>query len=160
MVRFEKELWKFSEVRETRSVDETNKLLSEGWKLLEANASGGKRVFILGWEKTQGEKERLELDKEIEKVLERKEGKIEDLKFESEEKEQERLRKEKLKALVLGPVFLALGLWLFFEILPKKLEVFGVEYPLLENVLLFASVVLIIAGLANVLHFASRKEEN
>lgn len=155
MVRFEKELWKFSEVRETHSVDETNKLLSEGWKLLEANASSGKRVFILGREKTQGEKERLELDAEIETVLE---GKIEGLKFESAGKEQERLRREKLKALVLGPVFLALGLWLFFEILPGKLEVFGVEYSLLENVLLFASVVLIIAGFANVLHFASRKE--
>ena len=76
----------------------------------------------------------------------------------SEEKEQERLRKEKLKALILGPVFLALGLWIFFEILPKKLEIFGAEYTLLENILLLASVVLIIAGLANVLKFASKKD--
>jgi len=161
MVRLEKELWKFSEVKEVHLTDEANELLAKGWKLLEAGIVKGEKFFILGIEKPAAEK--AVLDREIETVIEKREERIEQAEIAGKLKLEKKGKKSAIKPLILGPVFLALGLWLFFEVSPKKLEFFGIEYSLLENIVLFASVILIIAGLVNVFHHASssiKKQKN
>ena len=107
MVRFEKELWKFSEIKETHSIDETNNLLDKGWKLLEANASDGKRIFILGREKQQEKESMVQEDVEAVKSQEALE---EAEKFKEQKEGLEVARKGKLRAVVFGPVLLAIGL--------------------------------------------------
>ncbi|MDO8647760.1 MAG: hypothetical protein Q7R70_05110 [Candidatus Diapherotrites archaeon] len=156
MVRLESELWKFSELCETHSIEKTNDLLSEGWVLIEAHARDGKKTFLLGKEKIH-QAAKLDLDKEIEAVLEKHGKKYENLDF-NESKEAMEVNSSTIKSLIKGPVFLGLGIYIFFQSAQKSLLLLGSESTLLQNVLFFAGVVLTLVGLMNVLGFIAKKE--
>jgi hypothetical protein len=159
MVKLEQDLGKFRELKESRSIDETNELLGQGWKLLEASVKDGKKSFLLGKE-IPGIEKRQEFEKEVEKVIEKHEFKEELVKEKKEQVEERKENAGKLKSLIFGPIMLAAGLWLFFELSPKKITLFGIEAGVLENLILLVSVILVVAGLVNVFHAVAQNPKS
>jgi len=167
MVKLEKELWKFKKLKEAKTIDETNALLEQGWVLIEATVKDGKKSFVLGLEKSL-EMQKVNLDDEIEKVIEKHERKYLPERQESEvhktnskaaEKSQSGKSEHAFKRLITGPVFLAAGVGIFFYAGTIQAALFGKEHSLvLDNIILFAAVILVLIGLVNIFLHVAKKE--
>lgn len=162
MVKFEKELWKFKELKEAKSIEQTNELLDQGWLLIEATVKDGKKSFVLGKQRSL-EQQKVNLDLEIEKVLEKHVPKYSER---PEEKKQEVLEgkhskpESTFKTLITGPVFLALGVGLFFYASQIQAAVSGLGVSIIsENIILFVAAILAIAGAIRIFQHVVKKEE-